>query len=101
MNPQMQIILKYSMVVFFIAGCKLDKNEAVSKSQFGNSAFDVTSEKRDELIKLSDKGDAEAALRLARFYAYVKLDKHNAFYWYKRACGLGSSVACQEAELYK
>jgi TPR repeat protein len=97
----MQIMLKYSMVVFFIAGCKLDKNEAVSKSQFGNSAFDVTSEKRDELIKLSDKGDAEAALRLARFYAYVKLNKHNAFYWYKRACGLGSSVACQEAELYK
>lgn len=57
----------------------------------GAQSFDLTAKQRRELETNAGKGNAEAALKLSKFYSVVQSDVKRQIRWLKRAAELGDA----------
>lgn len=54
-----------------------------------------------ELQQRVAHGDAEAAGRLARYYAFIERDENKALLWYQKAAEIGGQQEREEYESFK
>lgn len=100
--------------IFVVAALPGLGQERAQAPKSANAAYDLSNDQMTALIGEANKGDANAAVRLAFYFDFVTMEHSTADVWLKKAAGngnakaqfnlgvrtlgIGGSGACQEAK---
>lgn len=58
-----------------------------------NEALELKPQEEEQLLTEANLGSIDAAIKLAKFFSYVKLDFRKAVFWYRKAALSGHVVS--------
>lgn len=71
----------------------MDNSNPSAGPRAGVSSYFLTPEEQEKLLSKAEAGDAEAALRLSRYYSFIRLDREKGRHWLTRAAQGGHVLA--------
>jgi TPR repeat protein len=83
------IVIIFSLLCLIGCSKAPEDKQKREKAVFGSAQFDLTLEKKQQLAQQAEKGDAEAARKLALYYYLAENDNKKGFYWNEKAAANG------------